>query len=40
MKRRVKSAAISDLVLGKLSPEESMRLIEQMENDPGASEDL
>jgi hypothetical protein len=40
MKRRIPRESISDLVLGKLSPEESLRLLEEIERDPSASEEL
>jgi len=40
MKKRINRQLITDLVLGKLSPEESLRLLEEIEEDPSASEKL
>ena len=36
----IDTTRMSDLVLGKLSPEESLRLLEEIERDPVASEEL
>jgi tetratricopeptide (TPR) repeat protein len=40
MAEHVNRAKLSDLVLGHLSPEESLRLIDQMESDPESSSEL
>jgi len=40
MTKRIPRESISDLVLGKLSPEESLKLLEEIERDPSASEEL
>jgi tetratricopeptide (TPR) repeat protein len=40
MKRKREEGTLSDLALGKLSPEESLRLMEELEHDPEGSEEL
>jgi len=40
MSKRIPRESISDLVLGKLSPEESLKLLGEIERDPSASEEL
>jgi ElaB/YqjD/DUF883 family membrane-anchored ribosome-binding protein len=40
MKRHRKKGYVTDFALGMLSPEESLRVLEEIEHDPGASADL
>ncbi len=40
MKNKIARQSITDLTLGKLSPEESLKLLEAIEQDPSASQEL